>query len=102
MKVLVNVRLEKEIYQRLKLLAGDLGWTLSDTIRYPISILYSLLHPDIMLDGEEVIEFIRGEMDKKGQIPVHKIYRYIEPRAEEQLREGVGRVVNRSNPRRGA
>ena len=86
-KVLVSVRLDKPIVDQLKEISKELRWDFSKTVRYLISISYSLLHPHVRVSTVALSQFLVENEDEDGTIPVWKIVQFLSPRAVEQIEE---------------
>ena len=83
-KVKVSVRLDRPIYIHLKMITEKLGWSFSEVIRYLLSVSYTVLRPDVSVNSEKLIKYIKKET-RNGDIHTWKIIRYIVPRVIEQI-----------------
>jgi len=84
-RIKVSVRLDLPIYQQLKAIAEELGWSFSDVIRYLLSVSYSVLRPDIKVSTVELVNFMMKESDEASMIETWKIIQFLVPRAIEEI-----------------
>lgn len=95
-RVKVSMRLDQPIYVQVKQIADDLGWTLSDVLRYLVSVSYVMLRPDVLVSLPQFTKYIWEEGGEDEKIEAWKIVKFIVPRAvreiekfEEELRSQV-------------
>lgn len=86
-KILTSIRLEKVLADQLREISDEIGWNFSETIRYLISVSYSMLHPYVKITAAELCKFLVENEEEDGTVPVWKIVQFLSPRAVEQIEE---------------
>ena len=86
-KVIVSIRLDKPLIDQLRDIATALNWSLSEVVRYLLSVSYSMLHPYVRLSTVELCNFLVENADEDNMIPTWKLVRFIAPKAVEQIEE---------------
>lgn len=82
---MVGFRIDSGIYKQLKGIASELGWTLSEVLRYLVYVSYSTLRPDVKISAVELTQFLVKECDPSGEIEAWKVIKFLVPRAIEKI-----------------
>jgi len=85
-KVKLSFRLDYPLYIHIAKTAKVLNWTLSEALRYLIATSYILLRPDITVNSEELIKFIKRN-SKDNEIKVVDVINFISPKALKKIEE---------------
>ena len=85
-KLKVSFRIEAPIIDDLKGIAVNLGWTMSQVLRYMITVSYCLLRPDVTVDINDLIRYIKKN-ECNGKIATWKLVKFLAPKAVERIEE---------------